>query len=220
MKIIFLSSIPLKLIPFYWFFCKFLFIAHASSLPYTKTWFTLMFRLLHFCWVLILCSYELKLIFLKIAIWKILVSWDHLDFFLLFMSLLRLKNSNLLLRILFDLLPWMKKLKLYKKLHLDFGLLTCKHQHFGIQISVLDWISTWWLYWVSQNSHCCQGLCIDTYSWLHWQFCHIMKGTIACVVLFIIVTNKWPLCQFDVKNAFLNDTPNENVYMVYWSSLP
>ena len=49
--------------------------------------------------------------------------WVLLDFFLLFLYPLSLKDSNLLLRILLDLLPWMKKFKLCKTIVLGFWFL-------------------------------------------------------------------------------------------------
>ena len=44
-------------------------------------------------------------------------------------------------------------------------------------------------------------------------FSHIIKATIVHVVLSLIVTNRWPFLQLDVKNAFLNGTLTENVYI-------
>eukprot|EP00253_Pinus_taeda_P016610 PITA_16610 len=41
----------------------------------------------------------------------------------------------------------------------------------------------------------------------------IIKATTVCVVLSLAVTNKWPLRQLDVKNAFLNGILSEHVYM-------
>ena len=37
-------------------------------------------------------------------------------------------------------------------------------------------------------------------------FSPVVKATTVRVVLSLIVTNKWPLRQLDVKNAFLNGT--------------
>ena len=47
---------------------------------------------------------------------------------------------------------------------------------------------------------------IDTFS-------PVIKATTVHVVLSLVVTNKWPLRQLDVKNAFLNGTLTENVYI-------
>ena len=44
-------------------------------------------------------------------------------------------------------------------------------------------------------------------------FSPVVKATTVRVVLSLIVTNKWPLRQLDVKNAFLNGTLTEHVYM-------
>ena len=44
----------------------------------------------------------------------------------------------------------------------------------------------------------------------------VIKVTIVRVVLYLAVTNKWPLRQLDVKNAFLNGTLTENVI---WNNL-
>ncbi|RVW80531.1 putative mitochondrial protein [Vitis vinifera] len=55
----------------------------------------------------------------RLVIQRILMSWAPLDFFLLFLHPLSQKDSNLLLRILLGLLPWMKKFKLYNKMYLD-----------------------------------------------------------------------------------------------------
>ncbi|KAF5471807.1 hypothetical protein F2P56_008574 [Juglans regia] len=44
-------------------------------------------------------------------------------------------------------------------------------------------------------------------------FSPVIKATSVHVVLSIDVTNKWPLQQLEVKNAFLNGTLTENVYM-------
>ena len=44
-------------------------------------------------------------------------------------------------------------------------------------------------------------------------FSPIIKATTVCVVLSLVVTNKWPLRQLDVKNTFLNGTLTEHVYM-------
>ena len=44
-------------------------------------------------------------------------------------------------------------------------------------------------------------------------FSPVVKATTARVVLSIIITNKWPLRQLDVKNAFLNDTLIQHVHM-------
>ena len=41
----------------------------------------------------------------------------------------------------------------------------------------------------------------------------VIKATIVRVVLSLTVTNRWPLRQFDVKNAFLNGTLTKNVYI-------
>ena len=41
----------------------------------------------------------------------------------------------------------------------------------------------------------------------------VIKATTIHVVLSLVVTNKWPIRQLDVKNAFLNGTLTENVYM-------
>ncbi|WKA06278.1 hypothetical protein VitviT2T_024184 [Vitis vinifera] len=47
---------------------------------------------------------------------------------------------------------------------------------------------------------------IDTFS-------PVIKATTVHVVLSLVVTNRWPLRQLDVKNAFLNGTLTENVYI-------
>ena len=44
-------------------------------------------------------------------------------------------------------------------------------------------------------------------------FSPVIKATTVRVVLSIAVTNKWPLRQLDVKNAFLNGHLTEHVYM-------
>ncbi|RVW33283.1 Retrovirus-related Pol polyprotein from transposon RE1 [Vitis vinifera] len=44
-------------------------------------------------------------------------------------------------------------------------------------------------------------------------FSPVVKATTVRVVLSLVVTNKWPLRQLDVKNAFLNGTLTEHVYM-------
>ena len=44
-------------------------------------------------------------------------------------------------------------------------------------------------------------------------FSPVIKATTVRVVLSIVVTNKWPLRQLDVKNAFLNGHLTEHVYM-------
>ena len=44
----------------------------------------------------------------------------------------------------------------------------------------------------------------------------VIKVTIVHVVLSLAITNKWPLRQLDVKNAFLNGTLIENVI---WNNL-
>jgi len=44
-------------------------------------------------------------------------------------------------------------------------------------------------------------------------FSLVIKATTVRVVLSLVVTNKWPLRELDVKNAFLNGTLTENVYM-------
>ena len=59
----------------------------------------------------ILCSHEPRPVFSKLTTRRTLVLWTPLAFFLLFLHPLSLKDSNLLLRILHGLLPWMKKFK-------------------------------------------------------------------------------------------------------------
>ena len=44
-------------------------------------------------------------------------------------------------------------------------------------------------------------------------FSPVVKATTVRVVLSIVVTNKWPLRQLDVKNDFLNGTLIEHVHM-------
>ena len=44
-------------------------------------------------------------------------------------------------------------------------------------------------------------------------FSPVIKATTVRVVLSLAVTNKWPLHQLDVKNAFLNGHLTEHVYM-------
>jgi transposase InsO family protein len=44
-------------------------------------------------------------------------------------------------------------------------------------------------------------------------FSPVIKATTVRVVLSLAVTNKWPLRQLDVKNAFLNGSLTEHVYM-------
>jgi hypothetical protein len=44
-------------------------------------------------------------------------------------------------------------------------------------------------------------------------FSPVIKATTVRVVLSLAMTNKWPLRQLDVKNAFLNDHLTEQVYM-------
>ena len=44
-------------------------------------------------------------------------------------------------------------------------------------------------------------------------FSPVIKGTIVRVVLYLVVTKKWPLRQLDVKNVFLNGHLSEHVYM-------
>ena len=44
-------------------------------------------------------------------------------------------------------------------------------------------------------------------------FSPVIKATTVRVVLSLAITNKWPIRQLDVKNAFLNGTLTENVYM-------
>ena len=41
----------------------------------------------------------------------------------------------------------------------------------------------------------------------------VVKATTVHVVLSIAVTNKWPIRQLDIKNAFLNGTLIERVHM-------
>ena len=47
---------------------------------------------------------------------------------------------------------------------------------------------------------------IDTFS-------PIVTATTIHVVFSLVVTNKWPIRQLDVKNAFLNSHLSEHVYM-------
>lgn len=44
-------------------------------------------------------------------------------------------------------------------------------------------------------------------------FILVIKATTVHVVLYFVVTNKWPLRQLDVKNGFLNGHLSERVYM-------
>ena len=44
-------------------------------------------------------------------------------------------------------------------------------------------------------------------------FSLVIKATTFCVVHSLDVTNKWPLRQLNVKNAFLNGHLSEHVYM-------
>ena len=44
-------------------------------------------------------------------------------------------------------------------------------------------------------------------------FSPVIKATTVHVVFYLVVTNKWPICQLDVKNAFLNGHLSEHVYM-------
>jgi histone deacetylase 1/2 len=44
-------------------------------------------------------------------------------------------------------------------------------------------------------------------------FNHVVKLTTVWLVLSIVVSNHWQICQFDVHNAFRNDSLQEIVYM-------
>ena len=83
--------------------------------------------ILHLLWVLILRSHEQKFIFSKLVIQQFLMFWAHLDFFFLFLQTLSQENSYLPLRIVFGLLPWMRKFELYNKRHLDFCSSPAQH---------------------------------------------------------------------------------------------
>ncbi|KAL6329721.1 hypothetical protein AAG906_035369 [Vitis piasezkii] len=95
----------------------------------------------------------------------------------------------------------MKKFKLYNKMVLGFwflGLSTptswALNRCFALNIFRMDLSSVPGLDYT------------DTFS-------PIVKATTVRVVLSLVVTNNWLLRQLDVKNAFLNGTLTEHVYM-------
>ena len=67
-----------------------------------------------------------KLVFSKIVILRILLSWDPMVFSLLYLHPLSSNDSNMLLRILFGSLLWMKKFKPYKLIDSTHGSLALK----------------------------------------------------------------------------------------------
>lgn len=44
-------------------------------------------------------------------------------------------------------------------------------------------------------------------------FIPVVKASTVCIILSLVVLNKWPLHQLDVKNAFLNGNLSDTVYM-------
>ncbi|RVW76295.1 Retrovirus-related Pol polyprotein from transposon RE1 [Vitis vinifera] len=75
------------------------------------------------------------------------------------------------------------------------------------EVQALQQNGTWILVSWPVNTNIVPGLdYTDTFSL-------VVKATTVRVVLFLAVTNKWPLRQLDVKNTFLNGTLTEHVYM-------
>lgn len=44
-------------------------------------------------------------------------------------------------------------------------------------------------------------------------FSHVVKPTIVCMIVSLVVTHAWPLRQLDIQNAFLHGSLADDVYM-------